>query len=42
MGKGEGKTYVRGLVVNMDGHAPTLVLQALAGIAASIQTVVRN
>jgi len=36
-GGGRGKTYGRGLVVNMDGHSPALALQALAGIAASIQ-----
>jgi hypothetical protein len=36
-GGGRGKTYGRGLVVNMDGHAPALALQALVGIAASIQ-----
>ena len=38
-GGGRGGTYGRGLVVNMDGHAPALALQALAGIAASIQAV---
>jgi len=44
--KGEGnrasKGYGRGLVVKMDGHSPALALQALAGIAASMQAVGGN